>query len=146
MKFLAIRTYDTYIPAHIALGRLKENGIQGWLKDENTVTMDPILGNAIGGIKLMVAAPYARRATIILDTLEKKYNSSMACPFCHSQDIQLVSSPRKISNWFSSIFTFLLTSFAIAAEKNYHCFDCGKEFQKPDIVEPLEKDGSGFSS
>ncbi len=33
----------------------EEEGINCWLKDENTVTIDPILTNAIGGIKLMVA-------------------------------------------------------------------------------------------
>ena len=36
------------------MGRLKEEGIECWLKDENTVTIDPIIANAVGGIKLMV--------------------------------------------------------------------------------------------
>ena len=54
MKFIPIWSYDNYVPAHIAMGRLKEEGIDCWLKDENTVTIDPILSNAVGGIKLMV--------------------------------------------------------------------------------------------
>ena len=54
MKFVPVWSYDNYVPAHIAMGRLKEEGINCWLKDENTVTIDPILANAVGGIKLMV--------------------------------------------------------------------------------------------
>lgn len=146
MKFLAIRSYDNYVPAHIAMGRLKEDGIQGWLMDENTTTVNPILGNAIGGIKLMVPEPEADKAIAILIALEKKHNDSMACPNCFSNNIELVSSPRKATNWLSAISTFFLTNFAIAVEKEYHCFNCKKEFKEPIITETLEKDGTGFSS
>lgn len=146
MKFLAIRSYDNYIPAHLALGRLKEDGIQGWLKDENTVTIDPILSNAVGGIKLMVAADDAEKAISILDELEKKYTATMACPWCRSHNIDLVSSPRKVTNWLSAISTFILGNFAIAAEKEYHCFDCNREFLTPLAITPIEETDSGLSS
>lgn len=146
MKFLAIRSYDNYIPAHLAMGRLKEEGIQGWLKDENTVTIDPILTNAVGGIKLMVAADAADKAVSILNELDKKYHASIACPWCHSHNIELVSSPRKASNWITAISTFFLTSFALTAEKEYHCFDCEKEFLEPLTITPIAEDQSGFSS
>ena len=57
MNFVLLQSYDNYVSAHIAMGRLEEDGINCWLKDENTVTIDPILSNAIGGIKLMVEQP-----------------------------------------------------------------------------------------
>ena len=67
MNFIAIRSYDNYIPAHIAMGRLKEEFINCYLLNENSVTIDPFLSNAIGGIKLMVAETQAERALEILD-------------------------------------------------------------------------------
>jgi len=68
MKFILLLTFDNYIPAHIALGRLKDEFINCFLQDEYTVTIDPLLSNAIGGIKLMVAEAQAPRALEILNT------------------------------------------------------------------------------
>ena len=65
--FVRIAAFDDYISAHIAMGRLKDEYINCYLQDENTVTIDPLLSNAIGGIKLMVAASQAERALQILN-------------------------------------------------------------------------------
>jgi hypothetical protein len=67
MHFILVRSFDNYIPAHIAMGRLKEEYINCYLQDEYSVTIDPFLSNAIGGIKLMVAATQAERALEILN-------------------------------------------------------------------------------
>ncbi len=67
MKFVPLCSFDNYIPAHIALGRLKEEYINCYLQDEYSVTIDPFLSNAIGGIKLMVAETQAERAREILN-------------------------------------------------------------------------------
>lgn len=131
MKFVSIWSYDNYVPAHLAMGRLKAEGIECWLKDENTVTIDPILTNAVGGIKLMVDERMAKEGLDILKQLEEEYKASLACPNCGSHSIEFVSSPRKASNWISAISTYLLGSFAMAAEKEYHCFNCGQEFADP---------------
>ena len=66
MKFVLLLSFDNYIHAHIALGRLKEEYINCYLQDEYSVTIDPFLSNAIGGIKLMVAEAQAERAKDIL--------------------------------------------------------------------------------
>jgi predicted RNA-binding Zn-ribbon protein involved in translation (DUF1610 family) len=132
MEFVVLNSYINYVEAHVAKGVLEEEGIQSWLKDENTVTIDPILTNAVGGIKIMVAKPDAQRAWEILTTLKKEQQASVACPKCGSHNIELVSTPRKASNWFTSIVTFFLGSYAIAADKVYHCFDCTHEFPPED--------------
>ena len=66
MKYILLCSFDNYIPAHIALGRLKEEFINCYLQDEYSVTIDPFLSNAIGGIKLMVAETQIERARDIL--------------------------------------------------------------------------------
>lgn len=131
MQFIPVWSYDNYISAQIALGRLQEDGIDCWLKDENTVTIDPILTNAVGGIKLMVLNNQVQEALNILNGLQAAYKASLSCPGCGSSNIELVSSPRKPMNWISAIATFFFSSYALTVEKVYHCFDCGKEFAEP---------------
>lgn len=129
MNFVLVQTYDNYVSAHIAMGRLEEDGINCWLKDENTVTIDPILSNAIGGIKLMVEATQAERAAAILKKIELRHKETIPCPKCGSHNVELVSTPRKASNWIMAVFGFLFTNYALSAEKVNHCFDCGNEFE-----------------
>ena len=70
MKYVLLRSYDNYIPAHIALGKLREEYINCYLQDEYSVTIDPFLSNAIGGIKLMVIESQLERAREILSSME----------------------------------------------------------------------------
>lgn len=138
MNFVPIWSYDNYIPAHVAMGRLKEEGIECWLKDENTVTIDPLLTNAIGGIKLMAPEPEARRAWQLLKELERQHKATTPCPQCGSANIELVSSPRKPSNWFGFIFSFFTVNYPLPVSQVYHCFDCGHEFSQ----DPAEAPGT----
>jgi hypothetical protein len=136
MGFVVLNSYNTYIDAHIAKGVLEEQGIASWLKDENTVTIDPILTNAVGGIKVMVAEEDAETALGILTRLRRE-KTAVACPKCSSINTDLVSTPRKASNWFSAITTFFLGNYAIGTNKVQHCFDCGHEFPRPKREEVL---------
>ena len=54
MELITIRTFNNYFSANILLTKLRDAGIQCYLKDEYTVTMDPLLTNAVGGIKLVI--------------------------------------------------------------------------------------------
>lgn len=128
MAFVVLNSYPNYVDAHIAKGVLEEQGIPCWLKDENTVTIDPILTNAVGGIKLMVSRENAQKAWEILESLRKEQKEKVTCPKCGSHNIEIVSTPRKAMTWISSITTFFLGDYAIAIDKVNHCFDCGYEF------------------
>ena len=128
MNFVPVWSYDNYVSAHIAMGRLEEDGFNCWLKDENTVTIDPILTNAVGGIKLMVAENEAAKAFELLKQLRQEHKNLITCPKCGSHNTEAVSTPRKTSNWASAIIGFLFTSYAMPVETVNHCFDCGNEF------------------
>lgn len=128
-NFVLVNSYNNYVEAHIARGVLEEEGIQCWLKDENTLTIDPILTNALGGIKLMVESTKADKANEILIRLRKDAKAALSCPKCNSHNIEQISTPRKASNWFMALTTFLLGDIAIAPDKVNHCFDCGYEFE-----------------
>ncbi|WP_346237482.1 putative signal transducing protein [Niabella insulamsoli] len=67
MTFVVAAVFDNYIEAHLACGRLESEYINCWLKDENIVTIYPVLTNSVGGgIKLMVAATQIERARALL--------------------------------------------------------------------------------
>jgi hypothetical protein len=70
VNFIPIRSYDNYIDAHITMGKLKEEGVNCWLKDENSSTIAPFLTLITGGIKLMVAESQIERANEILNLRE----------------------------------------------------------------------------
>ncbi len=142
MEFVLLSSYTNYVEAHIARGVLEEESINCWLKDENTVTIDPILTNAVGGIKLMVAKSQSERAREILDRLRRESKAAHACPKCGSHNVELVSTPRKASNWFSVLIGIFATSYAPAVESVYHCFDCKHEWTPVDE----KNDGNGSAA
>ena len=138
MEFVLLNSYSNYIEAHIAKGVLEEEGITCWLKDEHTVTIDPILTNAVGGIKVMVDRQQAAKALDVLARLKKEQQQAVTCPKCGSHNTELVSTPRKPINWLSAITTFFLGDYAMAIDKVNHCFDCKHEFpqEKSEDEEP----------
>lgn len=127
MTFVHIDTFINYIDANIILGRLDEEGIRGWLRDENTATINPVWAAAIGGIKLMVPEQQAERALQLLQQFREEKKENIKCVKCGSSNVELVSSPRKARNWLGAFAGFLFGDYAIAPDKVYHCFDCGHE-------------------
>lgn len=70
MEFVPVKAFDSYVTAHIWLGRLQNENIVCHLRDEYTVTIDPFLSNAIGGIKLCVAKVQLERALELITEFE----------------------------------------------------------------------------
>ena len=138
MQYQVLQTFANYIEAHIVLGRFEEAGIKCWLKDENTVTIDPILTNAVGGIKLMVAANDMEKATELMHSIRQQQIENYICPRCSSNNIEYINTPRKAINWFGAILSWLLGSYAVSVEKTWHCFDCGYEFETPVELHPTD--------
>jgi Putative prokaryotic signal transducing protein len=129
MEFVTLQSFNNYMDAHLLMGRLESEGIDCWLQDENTVTTMPIWTNAVGGIKLLVKKEDAIRAQQIFGEIESNRKQAIECPKCKSHNIELVSTPRKASNWITAIFGFLFVDYAMSAGKVNHCFDCGHEFE-----------------
>jgi len=128
MDFVILQSFNNYLDAHLLMAKLESEDIQCWLQDENTVTLYPILTNAVGGIKLFVNKNDLSRARQIFWEVENNRKKIIECPKCKGHNIELVSTPRKAANWFSAILTFFLGDYALAVDKVNHCFDCGNEF------------------
>jgi predicted RNA-binding Zn-ribbon protein involved in translation (DUF1610 family) len=112
--------------ANITLTKLQDAGVECYLKDENTVTIDPILSNAIGGIKLVVKEEDAAQAKELLQLFDEEYLGSIKCPKCGSNTITSVIKPG-VTNYVTAILTWLFSNYAVPAEQIYQCSACGWE-------------------
>ncbi len=128
MEMITIKTFDNYFTANIILGRLRDAGIHCYLKDEYTVTIDPILSNAIGGIKLIVNETDENTAVKLLNQFEADFLKTVQCHNCGGNNILLISKPGA-GNFITAILTWLFSSYAIAPDKIYQCQDCLFESQ-----------------
>jgi predicted RNA-binding Zn-ribbon protein involved in translation (DUF1610 family) len=126
MNMITLRSFDNYFYANIMLTKMEDAGIECWLKDENTVTIDPLLSNAIGGIKLVVKETDVEDATKLLQQFDEEYLRSVKCPKCGSNTITSVTKPG-VSNYITAILTWLFSSYAVGAEQIYQCSTCGWE-------------------
>lgn len=126
MEMVVLRSFDNYISANIMLARLQDAGLPVSLQDEFTVTIDPILTNAIGGIKLIVRSDYAEKAQAFLDQIDAERLATAHCPKCGEFKIELVNKHAP-TNVITALLTWLLGSYAIAPEKVYQCQHCKYE-------------------
>lgn len=123
MEMITIRSFDNYFAAHILLGRLEEAGIACFLKDEHTVTTNPMLSNAIGGIKLQVPVTELANAKVILDVLDTESRNNAVCPRCGNKGLDYVHKQGP-KNFLSAIASFLLRGFSMAPRQVYQCPSC----------------------
>lgn len=137
MEMVIVKTFDNYFSANITLTRLQALGIVCFLRDENTVTIDPILTNAIGGIKLVVRKEDEAATIKTLRSFQIEFLLSATCPQCGSNSFSHVAKPAA-SNYITAIITWLFTSYAVAPQYIYQCGNCNYECETlPDAAEQL---------
>lgn len=129
MEFIPLRSFDNYIEANIVLSMLMASNINCHLKDENTVTIDPLLSPALGGIKLMVHHVHAERAWDLLEEAELQYLRSIPCPVCKAHALKAVSVTRQHKCKLSALVSMLLTGRSVEVTKMYQCKNCGYHFK-----------------
>lgn len=134
-SFVRIQSFSDYIEANIILGKLESENIQCYLMDENTVTTMPLWNQAVGGIKLMVAASQAERALALLREYAQERKQKIACLQCGSFNVEYVSSPKNPGNLLGAFLGFFLGDLAVSTNKVYRCFDCGNEFKPSHLSE-----------
>lgn len=66
-ELITVKTFWTSYEANIVKSYLESEGIECLLKDELTINADPLLTNAIGGIKLQVPSSQYEKAYHLLD-------------------------------------------------------------------------------
>lgn len=125
---ITLTTFTFGLDAHLLINMLKENDIECFLADENIVSVNPFLTNAVGGVRLQIWEKDLEKATLIHLQLkreksetEKKTDTKWIndfekfdtyCPQCESHEVYTpkVSFSDKIISIFKS--------------KNLYCSDC----------------------
>ena len=129
MTFVPLRTFDNYIEANIVMNMLIASGINAHLKDELTVTIDPLLSPALGGMKLMVHYTQIERAWELLEDAEQQYLKSIPCPVCKAHALTIVSITKKYKCRLSALINMLISGKSVELVKMYQCANCGYDFK-----------------
>jgi hypothetical protein len=79
-ELITVATYDDDVAARLALNHLREAGLPAVLSDENTIAMDWLLSNAIGGIKVQVNPKDALVARQLIDEHEQQHAEMDGAP------------------------------------------------------------------
>lgn len=134
--FKTIARFQYSAEAQIIKGRLEADGIQVFLFDNVTIDTDPMVSNAIGGVKLKVLSHQALEAEDILKSINK-YSSNdegevLNCPKCNGEKIEIFSTIKDAKSFFALIFAFITALFVstlpLYTKHKYRCEDCNTEF------------------
>ena len=130
MNFIQLRSYDNYVNANMQLSMLKEEGINCYIKDEYTITIDPLLSPAIGGMKLMVDEQQIERAKQILEESDKTFLQTIQCPNCGQHAIEHIVQIKNPSGFLQKIMFMLVNGQEQEIKKYYKCASCGFKFDE----------------
>jgi len=128
VEFKQLAAFDNYFSANTTLGLLLDNNINCHLKDENIVTVDPFLNNAVGGIKLMVAEVQFSRAKELIKQAETDYLNEVHCPVCKNTGLvaeEKINTPQTFWGKLKNQVAFGQTE---TYQKTYRCKNCGSIF------------------
>ncbi len=130
--FKIIATFQYSTEAQIIKGRLEAEGIEVFLSDNLTIDTDPLVSNAIGGVKLKVHSREAMKAQHILESI-KKYSlddngNTINCPSCKSEKVELFSTIKDVKSFFWFIFGVLFSALPFYTRHKYKCEVCKTEF------------------
>jgi hypothetical protein len=126
-----IATFVYEIEAASAVLLLKTNGIDSGIRDSAVVNSDPLLSNAVGGIKLYVERKDAEEALKILDEdrIKRDEETGKYCYNCESTDISKIKN--KIT-WKTIIICILTLGLGVPLVfkgfKEYQCNKCGHKW------------------
>ncbi|MBC2843657.1 DUF2007 domain-containing protein [Winogradskyella flava] len=126
--FVTIARFPYSTEAQIVKGRLEADGIEVFLRDNITIDTDPLVSQAIGGVKLKVLAKDEAQARAILQSI-KTYaldddGNAITCPNCNNNSVNLYSTITGFKSFFSFIIGFVTGTLPISARFQYKCDDC----------------------
>lgn len=118
-KFYKIASFEFTADVQIIKGRLEAEGIPVFLRDENTLNSDPLISNAIGGVKLLVYEHDKERALAIYNEIRAyaldDEGNPVRCPNCKAQKSEAYYKRKTL---FHKLFPFF-------EQKKYRCLSCG---------------------
>lgn len=130
-----LKTFDNMIDARLFASKLESEEIQTYLENENTITLDPLLSNALGGVRLKVAeSDFLVAQKLLLEYSAKPIVDDegmiIHCPQCGSNKLE--NGVRDFSG-VKGVISFLVALFLFVVPLNsstsYRCLSCGHLFK-----------------
>ena len=130
--FVTIARFPYSTEAQIVKGRLEADGIAVFLRDNLTIDTDPLVSQAIGGVKLKVLAKNEEKARAILKSI-KAYSvddegNPIVCPNCKNDHTELYSTITNFKSLISFLIGFISGTLPFSTRYQYKCEDCKTEF------------------
>ena len=124
-SFTTVAVFQYSAEAQIIKGRLEAENINVFLADEYTVDTDPLVSNAIGGVKLQVYTEQVEAARNIIRTVDAGLLvEPIVCSGCKSSNFSLRVN---IKNLF-------LKLIPVNGKFEYSCADCNTNFKATEVL------------
>jgi DNA-directed RNA polymerase subunit RPC12/RpoP len=131
--FKLIGQFQYSSEALIYKGKLESEGIEVFIRDNNTVDSNPLYSNAVGGVKLFVANEDVEKAKELLSNVTEfsldDNNELVKCHKCGAEQIKMVTSINDIKSLLSFAFSILFALIPFHAKHKYKCDQCKFEFK-----------------
>jgi hypothetical protein len=131
-SLIEIANYQFSSEAYLFKGKLESEGIEVFLQNENTINTDPLLSNALGGVKLFVNSEDVQQSKQILDAIPEysldDKGELLSCQNCGSQKITMVTTIKDIKSFLAFIYGLLTLSMPLFSKQKYKCENCNFEF------------------
>ncbi|WP_286925656.1 DUF2007 domain-containing protein [Flavobacterium sp. UBA4197] len=132
--FRKIASFQYSSEAIIYKGRLESEGIAVFMRDNFTIDTDPLVSNAVGGVKLFVREEDFAAAEEILSKISKYSMTNegglIKCPNCGAEKVQLLTVVDDARSIFSFVLSLLFLILPFYAKYKYKCDNCNFEFKK----------------
>ena len=117
--YTVLTVFEYSTEAHLIKSKLDSENIRTLLMDEKTIDSDPLISQAIGGVKLQVHNDDLDKAVKIYNDIRNyktlENGDPIHCPKCNST--RILGAPAKRKNLFYMLFPFFEKSRDI-------CNDC----------------------
>jgi rubredoxin len=132
--FQKVAAFQYSSEAIIFKGKLESEGIQVFMRDNNTVDSNPIYSNAIGGVKLYVKTIDFEKAQKSLSEVSKYSidddGESIKCPNCGAEKLDFSSTIKDIKSFLAFLFSCLIMlGIPFYTKYKYKCEECNFEFE-----------------
>jgi len=131
--FVTIANYTYSSEALIFKGKLESEGIEVFMADSLTIDIDPLVSNALGGVRLKVLANDELRAREILASIKEfsvdEKGEDIHCPNCDSTKIHFFTHITGFKSLMAFLLGFLFGILPFYTKYDYTCEDCKTKFK-----------------
>jgi len=122
-SYTTLAVFDYSTEANLVKSKLDSEGIKTMLMDEKTIDTDPLVSQAIGGVKLQVHNNDLDKALIIYNEIrayrKDENEDEIHCVKCNST--RILAAPAQRKNIFYMLFPFF-------EKTKFICNDCKTVF------------------